>query len=64
MTVRDAYEDTLRFHKEIKFIGAFDPKTGQVVPEYADEYLETNADLEINDYQFSEAHQCLVIFFE
>jgi hypothetical protein len=64
MTVRDAYEDTLRFHSTIKFIGVFNPATEEVIPEFADEYLETNADMEITDYQFSDQHECLIVFTE
>ena len=36
-------------------------KPKQIVPDYADEILETHADCEVTDYQYVEKHQCLVV---
>lgn len=53
--------------KDIKtqYIGFYEKdengKPKQIIPDYADEILETHAGREITDYQYVEKHQCLVV---
>ncbi len=61
MTIKEIYEYEKRFHKDIMFIGVYDPVTEEVVPETVDKYLETNADKLVEDYDYVDEHKCIVI---
>ena len=49
--------------KEVGFIVEYQKNT-KLYPEYADEFLETNGDREVNGYQYSKKYDVLVVSFK
>lgn len=62
MTLKELYDEQF---SNVGFIGVCETDENDnvkpIYPEYADEFLETNGDMEVKGYCYSKKHDCLVV---
>lgn len=58
MTLRELYEQD---YPEVMWIGVYEGPRVKIVPDYADEYLETHGDYEVIGHAYDPIHDVLVV---
>lgn len=51
-----------KHYNKVMYIGIYE-EGKKILPEFADELLETHSNFEVNDYQYVKDYDCLVVEF-